>query len=336
MTSTISVSIIIPVYNVEKYISRCINSVINQTYKNWELLLINDGSTDDSGLICDKYANKDSRIKVYHIQNSGAAKARFLGVSYATKDYICFVDSDDSIPNNSLELLCENNQDCSIDIVVGGYTRIFVNGKTDFCELKYANLTGEVYLLMLLSGNWKLYGPVAKLFRRTLFTNNILPFIPKTIRVGEDLLMNVFLACYAKKVVFISSSVYNYFQIETSVTHNFKYTLEYTEKFVNILTSILLESKKENINHLLAHYKLNMIYNVILDDIEDEINYQSDFVLTIINDANKISLNYKEKIIIKLLKYSFFRICYRKLFCKYRNGSGFVYLFIKHIKCFFI
>ena len=336
MISTIGVSIIIPVYNAEKYISRCINSVINQTFDNWELILINDGSIDESGLICNDYALKDSRIRVYHINNSGAAKARFLGVSYATKDYICFVDSDDSIPNNSLELLCKNNQDRSYDIVVGGYTRFFSSEHQDFCELKNANISGETYLLMLLSGNWKLYGPVAKLFRRTLFTRNNLPSIPQNIRVGEDLLMNVFLACYAKKVIVISSSVYNYFQIETSVTHNFKYTLEYTEKFVNILTSILSESKQENINHLLAHYKLNMIYNVILDDIEDEINYQSDFVLTIINDAKKIALNYKEKIIIILLKYSFLRICYRKLLCKYRNGTGFIYSFIKHIKCFFI
>ena len=336
MKYTMNISIIVPVYNVEKYISRCIDSIISQTFKNWELILIDDGSPDNSGKICDEYANIDSRIKVFHIQNSGVAKARFIGVSHASNEYICFIDSDDSIPNNSLELLCKHNVNNSYDIIAGSYTRIFSNDRKDFCGLTPCSLSGEEYLMMLLTGNWKLYGPVAKLYRRTLFTSNNLPNIPKKIRVGEDLLMNIFIACYANRICLIPDSVYNYFQIGTSVTHNFKYTIEYTKDFIDILSNILLTSNQTNVNTYLTHYKLNMIYNVILDDINDKINYQSEFITTLLKDAHKTRLNSKEKIIIILLKNKYIRIYYRIFFRRYRNGDGFIYSFIKLLKCLFI
>lgn len=96
------ISVIIPVYNVEKYLPQCIESIINQTYRNFELLLIDDGSTDSSGIICDRYAQNDPRLRVYHQKNQGVSAARNLGIDQAMCEWICFIDSDDYIGKNYL------------------------------------------------------------------------------------------------------------------------------------------------------------------------------------------------------------------------------------------
>ena len=101
----ILVSIIVPVYNVEKYLERCIDSLVNQTLKDIEIILVDDGSTDDSGNICDKYAKKDKRIKVIHKENGGLSDARNIGLSIANGRYLQFVDSDDFIHKQMIEIL---------------------------------------------------------------------------------------------------------------------------------------------------------------------------------------------------------------------------------------
>ena len=96
------ISIVVPVYNVEKYLERCIDSILAQTFTDFELLLINDGSKDSSGLICDKYAEKDSRIRVFHKENEGVSRARNLGISNARGRWLCFIDSDDWVDKEYL------------------------------------------------------------------------------------------------------------------------------------------------------------------------------------------------------------------------------------------
>ena len=99
------ISVIVPVYNAEKYLKECIRSILNQTIQNLELILVNDGSTDGSGYICDEYINKDNRIKVIHKENGGVSSARNMGISEATGEYFTFVDSDDYLEPNALEIL---------------------------------------------------------------------------------------------------------------------------------------------------------------------------------------------------------------------------------------
>ena len=111
------ISVIIPIYNVEKFLSFCIDSIVNQTYKNLEIILVDDGSTDNSGKICDEYALKDNRIKVMHKQNGGVSSARNVGLNIAKGKYIGFVDSDDYVENDMFEILhnliIKNNVDIS-------------------------------------------------------------------------------------------------------------------------------------------------------------------------------------------------------------------------------
>ena len=102
------ISVIVPVYNVEDYLDRCIESIINQTYKNLEIILVDDGSTDSSGKKCDEYALRDGRIKVFHKENGGVSSARNMGLDIATGDYIGFVDSDDLLEHNMYEMLLNN------------------------------------------------------------------------------------------------------------------------------------------------------------------------------------------------------------------------------------
>ena len=100
------ISIIVPVYNAEKWLERCLDSIVAQTYTDWELLLIDDGSTDDSATICDEYAAKDERIRVFHKENGGVVQARRIGVEQSHGEFIYFVDSDDAILPDTLEMMC--------------------------------------------------------------------------------------------------------------------------------------------------------------------------------------------------------------------------------------
>lgn len=127
MTNTKQISVVIPVYNVEKYLSKCIESVINQTYWNIEILLINDGSTDNCGLICDKYAVKDNRVRVIHKENGGLSAARNIGLGLANGHYIAFLDSDDYIDSEMYETLVDALENADADIAACGFKEVYQN-----------------------------------------------------------------------------------------------------------------------------------------------------------------------------------------------------------------
>lgn len=127
-------SIIVPVYNVEKYLRRCVDSILNQTYKDFECILVDDGSTDNSGKICDEYVKLDSCVKVIHQSNKGVSAARNVGLDIASGEYICFCDSDDTV---SRDLLMSLNNEISLshpDVIIYGFTEVFNNYK---CEHIY-------------------------------------------------------------------------------------------------------------------------------------------------------------------------------------------------------
>ena len=112
-----TISIIVPVYNVEKYLERCVKSIQNQTYSDLEIILVDDGSPDSSGALCDQYAKEDKRIKVIHKKNGGLSEARNYGIEAATGSYIMFIDSDDWIDLDMAEMLCKLSNKYDADIV---------------------------------------------------------------------------------------------------------------------------------------------------------------------------------------------------------------------------
>ena len=121
------VSIIIPVYNVEKYLAECLDSVINQTYSNLQIIVVDDGSTDASGQICDEYAEKDNRITVIHQVNAGAANAKNTGLDNVKGDYVTFVDSDDWVELNWIETMTDAMEKYDVDVVECGFDRVYAD-----------------------------------------------------------------------------------------------------------------------------------------------------------------------------------------------------------------
>lgn len=187
------ISVIIPIYESEKFLSKCVESVLSQTFKDFELILVDDGSKDKSGEICDYYAKIDNRVIVIHKSNSGANASRIVGVNRSQGDYIFFVDSDDMLSNMALEALYSCFLYNNIDIAVGSM-QIIHNNKTkvSYNDLKNGVYDRVTYIKSLLKGACHI-GLHSKLYKRTVFTESVFA-LPDTVRHHEDLFMNVAIA----------------------------------------------------------------------------------------------------------------------------------------------
>lgn len=219
-----SISIIVPVYKAEAYLHRCVDSLLAQTFTDFEVLLIDDGSPDRSGEICDAYAKKDARVRVFHQPNGGVSVARAGGVKYANGEWITFVDADDYLPQKSLQTMHLLVEKYDTDLVVGA-TLNDKRMKTIGDELTVADYRKLLIEEKITASPW------AKLIRRVLFTPFVFD-IPRQIVFGEDLLMNIRLAYQTNKNIAICKDyVYEYVQNKTSCMHTFKMTLDYAEMY---------------------------------------------------------------------------------------------------------
>lgn len=227
------ISIIVPVYNAEQYINTCINSIIEQSYIDWELLLVDDGSTDSSGDICDDYAKNDNRIKVFHKENGGVSCARNYGLDHAKGEWIAFVDADDWLDKYYLEHFIEN---INADIIVAGYnytdgTRVNQNTleqkKTSVLDINYNSEEGKSLLFF----------PWAKLYRRNIINENNLRF-NKNMRMAEDTCFTMAYLGFCDSVSFIPSTSY-YYRCPTIIS---KYNFSFNElrSHVDALTASTL------------------------------------------------------------------------------------------------
>ncbi len=210
------ISIIIPVYKVEKYVERCIKCIQDQTYTNWEAIFVEDGSPDRSGEICDRYAAKDERIKVVHKENEGVAAARNTGLANVTGEYIAFIDSDDYAHPKYLEvlmkLLTENDADlaiCGYELSMGSHIG---EGKA-LGELEIMNSSQAVAKII---ENQQFCSPWSKLYKKRLFEHITYP----EGAIYEDLgtAFEIFQA--ADKIVYQNIPLYYYFQVSESITRS--------------------------------------------------------------------------------------------------------------------
>ena len=167
MGECIMISVIIPVYNTQRYLAKCIESVICQTYKDLDIIIVDDGSTDLSGEICDEYKKKDPRIRVFHTQNASLSAARNTGIENVPEEseWIAFVDSDDYIEKDMYERLLKGNSDS--DIVECGLIKEY-NGKSEIESLQKGTYEKEEAFVMLLNGKIRNYA-WDKIFRKKLF-----------------------------------------------------------------------------------------------------------------------------------------------------------------------
>lgn len=194
------ISVIIPVYNAEKYLAECLDSIINQDYPKIEIIIVDDGSLDASSKIADNYAQKNSNIKVYHRPNSGAHSSRIFGIKQSQGEFITFVDSDDKLPQGALSLLYANAQKYNLDIVLGA--SLDMNEKKQIT--RNINTAGNgiytniEYIKFLLSEKC-IIGPACKIIKKEIL-KNISFELPKTIFQHEDLFMNILIGLHSRKI----------------------------------------------------------------------------------------------------------------------------------------
>lgn len=285
------VSIIIPVYNLETLIKRSVDSVKAQTISDWELIMVNDGSGDSSGKVCDAIANTDPRIHVLHGKNAGAGAARKLGVSKAKGEWVLMLDGDDTLPPNALEqFLSRVTED--VDIVVGSVNRVTGEGGYPYLKEQSRVMTGKDYIKALLNYETSV-GPWAKLMRRSLFLNG--QWIPhRRITHFEDLLMLVSVAGEARKVVIDNDlKVYNVIFRTDGLSHYMTMTFEGWYRMFNGISRFADEETA-------FFFKLHRLYDgCIANGVE--FDYSNPEIQSIIKDARRYKLRGHDRLIYYML-----------------------------------
>lgn len=222
------ISIITPVYNTEQYLPRCINSILSQSFTDFELLLIDDGSTDGSGVICDVYAEKDSRVRVFHKENGGVSSARNLGLKEAKGEWVCFVDSDDELYLYGLQVLADGVSDDGVDLVMAGYEIFDFDGK-----LFYSIDKRDSRLLSASDGVMEMYRPMdykfqgyicSKLFRLSIVKDQHLCFAEDLMFSEDRLFVTHYICSISNGIYYTTMPIYRYYERPESAMGTLKGT----------------------------------------------------------------------------------------------------------------
>lgn len=241
-----TISVIIPVYNMEDYIRQCIDSVINQTYKNLEIILVDDGSKDRSGEICEEYAKKDCRVKVIHKENGGLSSARNAGMDIATGKYIIFVDADDFLENNSCEIMYNAIEKSGTEYVIGNYVYTTHDGIKWENPMMDINENFEVYINDYKKSFFVMSSIVGnKIFRRNFIEKHNLRF--KIGEIAEDAIFNSYIYTHTEKGYFIKDVIYNYRQSQENTSISTSCNARYFSK-INDAYKIIYENYKSTEN----------------------------------------------------------------------------------------
>jgi len=318
------ISVIIPVYNIEAYINKCVESVVNQTYKNLEIILVDDGSTDNCPEMCEEWAEKDNRIKVVHKQNGGLSSARNAGMDNMHGEYVVFIDGDDYIENNMIDVMYANIMKDNYDICVCNYS--FVDKNYHFISssnYKNAVLTDEQIMLEFLKTS--LFNPWYawnKLYKCSIIKKYNFRY-DEAIKWGEDYPFNYMYFKVIDKMISIDDALYNYLtEREGSITYTI--TSEQINRW-KFHKQIVFSEKNNQNNYVIAFTQ----YASILANIAREIvrtNNKAFMNKQFKEIVNEIKINYNDfmklenlnksvRFEIKLIHFSpvLFKILYRLL-----------------------
>ena len=217
------ISIIIPIFNAKRHLEKCLKSICSQTYTDFECILVDDGSTDGSGELCDQWAKKESRFRVIHKQNEGVSAARNDGLDIAKGELVMFVDSDDWLENDYVEEManhCDN-----AELTVSGQIRDYSNGNQKVfkpCQTTSFTISSEnTAIFTQLCKDWLLYAPHEKLYRRDIIEKNGIRFI-KGCSYGEDLTFNFEYLNHVRSISMVSEALYHYRIEEGSLSTRFR------------------------------------------------------------------------------------------------------------------
>ena len=280
------VGVIVPVYKVEKYIAECIESILAQTYTNFRLILVDDGSPDNAGKICDEYAKKDTRITVIHQENAGVTRARARGVEEANDcEWISFVDGDDTIEKNFIEYLISHSSNFDSNIIISPADNYISPQNGVISALEYRHL--------LLRDVSLINSPWGKLIRKELFNENTFQ-IPKEIVVGEDLLMNIkFAFSNEKDIVVVLQNAYNYRIHPESTMRTYRRSTESEYLFYKQLRNIIPSSTWHNYVLYTIETRLSRFRNFCGYKYNAKKVFSSKFYKTLKKDIQECGYNIK-------------------------------------------
>lgn len=264
------ITISVPVYNAEKYLSKCIESIINQTYTNLEILLIDDGSSDNSYEICNEYSKRDSRILVIHKENGGLCSSRNVALDCMTGDYIMFVDCDDWIEYNMVAYLYENLLENDLDIIsCGGFDHMESTGKVSVKQRKGTKIfnSEEALLDFYTNQNYTFDAIQCKLYKKECFEN--IRFVLG--RTTDDTLTTPMIMHVCKKMGYFDIPLYNYLVREGSMTRT-PYNQHSIDKVLAYLDNIDFISK--NYPRVLPFIKVRLISAVVTNILKLELTNQ--------------------------------------------------------------
>lgn len=263
-------SVLVPVYNVEKYLAECIESVLSQTYAHFELILVDDGSTDNSGKICDEYAAKDDRIAVIHQENQGLIMARRKGIAAAKGVFFLFLDSDDYWDASLLQTVNQTVHEYHCDMVLynfkcvsesGAFISEFHSPLTD--KAVFTKENSEPFYQALICG--AINSLCIKAVSRNIIDNRDYTLY-RHIKNGEDLLQTLPLIASAKKIIYLNQSLYNYRNNPESITRGYVHQ-RYTDIMTvrNLLLQFLIDKGLNNKENMELYHTVNLQYIIGLE-----------------------------------------------------------------------
>ncbi|WFE83090.1 glycosyltransferase [Parabacteroides chongii] len=312
------VSVILPIYKVEKYLNRCMYSLLNQTLKDIEIIMVDDGSPDNSPAMCDQYAKEDSRVKVIHKQNAGLGFARNSGLEIATGDYIAFVDSDDFVSVTAFEILLKVALEENADYVMCGYKSV----RNDICVSEHKDVDQKMVMeapdcYNVLRGMIGIdpdseysyrhnYSVWHGIYKNTLFTEGGIRFCSERDLISEDLIFHLSLIPLCRKIVIIPDLLYNYCLNDNSLTTTYR-----KDRFGDVLKlwkasmEMVASSSLENMDTFLDY----LLLKVTLDTVSFEVRYNKSDALCALK---RISAN--KEVQERLRIYPIHRLCRKHYF----------------------
>lgn len=293
------ISIIIPVYNAEETLQDCINSIIKQTFKNYEIVLVNDGSTDTSGSLCESFSRRFANILAINQDNRGANKARQAGINAAKGTWITFVDADDTLPDDALHNLYSETSDT--DIVVGFFSTPPNQFTLSLEEARHQ---------MIIGGQFPPC-PWAKLYRKKIINDWCFDF-PREILYGEDMIMNMRILFNTKKAPrFVFKCVYNYIWRENSISHSMRRSLNYEAQYDYYRLNSIPESEQYKYLKDISSIRLNGLLCVAISDCYQIASHSHPY-LTMVAEGIRTSRynpSLLEKTILKTRSTLFVKLC---------------------------
>lgn len=279
------ISVVIPVYNGEKYLQECIDSILSQSFQGKiEVVLVDDGSTDSSGKICDEYANHYDNIHVYHKANEGINQTRRYGVSVAMGEWIAFSDQDDSMPQNALQLMWEKHD--GTDLVIGFPDTPMHRKELNIEQCKENSITPRLFPPT----------PWAKLYRKSLLKDDIFDF-PRELDGSEDMIMNIRIMFRLQRDPhFVFKKVYNFRRNSASVSHTRRASLKRLELFDRVREDSIPTQEFRYYIHPILRSRLNGLVACASSEPKSLCNKQHPFILRLKEDIshNNYHMNFQE------------------------------------------